>query len=171
MSWFASASAAHDPSAALLARTRRRLLLWTAISTLAVLVLLGGALYAATAVCLQNAAVAQLQARADVLQNVFVSRTFLAPPTGAFEAPIVVGGAQQIGVAVGGPASGTIAVLVGPDGTVLPPGIPAELIDHEGIAEVRVTRPLRAVSDDEIEAAEGEKHAQPSKRRHPFVSG
>ncbi len=126
--------AAHDPSAALLARTRRRLLLWTAASTLAVLVFLGGALYTATAVSLQNAAVAQLRARAGLLQNVVVTRTFAVPP-GAFEAPIVVGGAQQVGVAVGGPASGTIAVLVAADGSILPPGIPASLIDQDGITQ------------------------------------
>jgi signal transduction histidine kinase len=127
---------AHDPSAALLARTRRRLLLWTAASTMAALVLLGGALYATAAVMLQNTAVGQLQARADLIRNVVVSGV-MPPPGSFFEAPIAVGGAPEVGIALGGPASGTIAVLVGADGTILPPGIPAAFTDAEGIAQAR----------------------------------
>jgi signal transduction histidine kinase len=128
--------AAHDPSAALLAHTRRRLLLWTAFSTLAALILLGGALYVTAAIMLQNTAVAQLEARADLMQGVVVSGG--APPPGAiFDSPIAIGGAPEFGVALGGPASGTIAVLVAADGTILPPGIPAVLTDAQGIAEAR----------------------------------
>ncbi len=127
--------AAHDPSAALLAHTRRRLLLWTALSTLAALLLLGGALYATAAIMLQNTAVAQLAARADLMQSVVSGA---APPPGAiFDSPIAIGGAPEFGVALGGPASGTIAVLVAADGTILPPGIPAVLTDAQGIAEAR----------------------------------
>ncbi|MET1231903.1 MAG: HAMP domain-containing sensor histidine kinase [Candidatus Limnocylindrales bacterium] len=127
---------AHDPSAALLARTRRRLLLWTAASTMAALVLLGGALYATAAIMLQNTSVDQLRARADVIGNVVVSD--LAPPPGSFfQAPVAVGGASEFGIALGGPASGTIAVLVAADGTILPPGIPAAFTDAEGIALAR----------------------------------
>jgi Tfp pilus assembly protein PilN len=74
-------SAAHDPSAALLTRTRRKLLLWTALSTMATLVLLGGALYVTAAVSLQNAAEAQLRARVGVMQT-FIATVPALPPGG-----------------------------------------------------------------------------------------
>jgi len=129
-------AAAHDPSASLLARTRRRLLVWTALSTLAALLLLGGALYATAAIMLQNTAVAQLQARADLIDSVVVS-SMVPPPRAFFSAPIAIGGAPEFGVALGGPASGTIAVLVAADGTILPPGIPPTLTDAQGIEQAR----------------------------------
>jgi signal transduction histidine kinase len=129
-------ASAHDPSAALLARTRRRLLLWTAASTMAALLLLGGALYATAAVMLQSTAVAQLQVRADLIQSV-VTSGLIPPPDRFFKVPIAVGGAPEVGVALGGPASGTIAVLVAADGTILPPGIPAAFTDAEGITLAR----------------------------------
>ena len=51
-------------------RTRRQLVLWSAGSTLLVLLVLGGALYAALAQQLANASVAQLRARADGMADV-----------------------------------------------------------------------------------------------------
>jgi len=128
---------AHDPSAALLARTRRRLLLWTAASTMAALVLLGGALYVTAAVSLQNAAEAQLRARVGVMQT-FMTAVPALPPPGLIPGGVAIGGTADFGVALGGPASGTIAVLIANDGTTLPSGLPATLIDGEGVAAARV---------------------------------
>ena len=58
-------AAALEDEARLIRRTRWRLVAWSGVSTLIVLVILGGALYAAVAGTLAGASVAQLSARVD----------------------------------------------------------------------------------------------------------
>jgi two-component system sensor histidine kinase CiaH len=106
-----------DPTvdAALVRRVRWRLVAWSGGSTLIVLLALGSLLYAAVAGSLARAATEQLMGRAASVRG----GLSLAPP------PIGVGGPllevrgitmvdAQPGVAIGGPASGTVAkVLTG----------------------------------------------------------
>ena len=121
--------------AALLRRTRLRLLAWSGGLTLLILVLLGAALYAAVSGSLAARGTDLLAARADGLMR-------------------LLGRAGQIpdrfvlGPGFGGEASGTLALIVRPDGVLLGPtelqnidGLP----DPAGIAvrvySVAVTRP------------------------------
>lgn len=121
--------------AALLGSVRRRLVLWSAGSTLAVLVVLGAVLYLAVAGSLDAAARRPLAERAERIAT-FVQEI----PAAAFELPT---GGPQVGFAFGGPGSGTLAVIVAPDGTVVGsrglevPGIPIA----DGVAAARAGAP------------------------------
>jgi signal transduction histidine kinase len=66
----------------LLRRTRWRLVAWSGLSTLAVLALLGGALYAVTASTLESASVAQLEQRTEA-----ITRFLEGQPDGGLGAP------------------------------------------------------------------------------------
>ena len=101
--------------ARLVSGVRRRLVLWSALSTLVVLLVLGAALYGIVARSLETAGVAQLEARADEIRDAF-DRGRPGP---------------ALGQIFGGRASGTIALLVDGQGRsvargsgTLPQGLP-----------------------------------------------
>lgn len=107
---------------ALLRRVRWRLVAWSGALTLAVLVVLGAALYAAVAGALEAAGTEQLRLRAR-------EETHLA---GIRRAPVPVEGTVEFG----GPTSGTLAVIVGPGGPgpgLPPPELPRDLPYQPGI--------------------------------------
>ncbi|MGZ6340154.1 MAG: sensor histidine kinase [Candidatus Limnocylindrales bacterium] len=115
---------AESDDARLLRRTRLRLMAWSGGATLLVLLVLGGALYAAVAGSLAANGQAQLARRADALDR------FIAGGRG-FE------DRSQLGFAFGGEAAGTVAVLVLPDGTMLRPAdaiLPSGLPDRTAIS-------------------------------------
>jgi signal transduction histidine kinase len=91
--------------ARLLRDVRLRLVAWSAITTLVVLAVLGVAFYNVVARAVERGSVSQLHAR---LEELTAGRRAL---TRALETPL--------GVQVGGPGSGTFAVLVDPSGDVL----------------------------------------------------
>ena len=97
-------SSAESP---LIRRTRWRLIAWSGGSTLVVLVVLGVAIYAATASSLRNAGISQLQ---DRVTNLAVNKlqTVTAPPIGI----PVTQDPTSTGVLIGGESSGTIAMVV-----------------------------------------------------------
>ncbi len=95
---------------ALLRRTRLRLTAWSTGLTLVVLVVLGTALYAAVASSLAARGSALLETRAQDVGRIIADRG--RPPEG-----------PGLGFVFGGSASGTLAVVVGPDGKLV--GLPA----------------------------------------------
>lgn len=120
-------SAAPDVGeAALLRRTRLRLMAWSGGLTLLILVLLGAAVYAAVAGSLTSRGTSLLQARAQEL-GVFISRFGAMPDR------------PRLGIAFGGAATGTLAMIVGPDGTTIgtPDSVIAGLPDQGGVAAAR----------------------------------
>jgi signal transduction histidine kinase len=110
--------------AALVRRTRWRLLAWSGGSTLSILVLLGSLLYAAVANSLSGAAEDQLRARAGELEaGLVVRQTPGFPPASGQGSPnaLVVGNPAVPGYAIsGGAVAGTLAVVVMPDGATYP---------------------------------------------------
>lgn len=127
----------------LLANVRRRLVAWSALTTLVVLAVLGVAFYTVVARAVEQGSIAQLQAR---LNDATAGRRAL---NRAISTPL--------GVQVGGPGSGTIAVLVGPGGdVVLGPavaglpvtdGVMAALTSGEDIRTADVSgTPIRVLS-------------------------
>jgi len=102
----------------LLRRVRWRLLAWSAGTTFILLVALGAALYASVSASLAASGTSQLQQRADGLANV-VSGLLALPPVGSGDTPF----GRPV---FGGPASGTLAIVVGQDGTPIGP-LPPEL--------------------------------------------
>jgi signal transduction histidine kinase len=124
----AAADPAETADAALVRRVRWRLVAWSGSSTLVLLVLLGAALYAAVAGSLAASGTAQLQARADDV------RRFIEGPQRPPDGP-------PVGPNFGGRNSGTLAMLIGPNGRLvgaefrLPTGLP----DREAAAAARVT--------------------------------
>jgi signal transduction histidine kinase len=102
---------AADPSRAadarLIRRVRLRLIAWSGLSTLAVLLVLGIAMYAIAARSLEAAGTAQLEARRDEIERAFQS----GRP------------GPSLGQIFGGRASGTVAMLVDEAGqTIIRPG-------------------------------------------------
>lgn len=90
----------------LLASVRRRLVGWSALTTLVVLAVLGVLFYTVVARAIEQGSVNQLYARVDQMT---VGRRS-------------IGRLSSGGIQVGGPGSGTFAVLVGPNDGVLGPG-------------------------------------------------
>jgi signal transduction histidine kinase len=109
--------------APILRRTRRRLIAWSAGSTLVVLVTLGVAIYAATATSLAAGGTAQLQARVDELSGA----GFAPVPLGATQVTGVTSDPSQPGLVIGGDASGTIGFVLASDPDGLLP-VPAGLV-------------------------------------------
>jgi signal transduction histidine kinase len=101
--WQAAPAASTD--ARLLANVRRRLVAWSALTTVVVLTVLGLAFYTIVARAIEQGSINQLHAGVDQLTA--GRRAF----TRALNAPL--------GIQVGGPASGTFALLVGPSGGVI----------------------------------------------------
>jgi signal transduction histidine kinase len=128
----------------LLHRTRRQLVLWSAGSTLIVLLALGGALYAAIASQLSGAGAEQLQERASVLQDIAERPLVRAGFRGPIDAGIAPDPSSP-GYVFGGPFSGTTAVIVPP---TLDLGS-AVLFDPTGVMAARAGQ----TSIDEVDSA------------------
>ena len=101
------------PELRLLRRTRRQLVLWSAGSTLAVLLLLGGLLYAAMAQQLASSGEGQLRARANALVDVADRATGGRGPRGPRDVSIATDPGLP-GLVLGGQFAGTIAVIIPP---------------------------------------------------------
>ena len=106
-----------EPDAPALRRVRLRLLLWSGGSTLVLLVLLGVTLAVVTSDSLRRSSEQQLADRAIQISHLLTS----GPPISFPDLPV--------GPAFGGPESGTVAIVVEPDGTAhglgnLPAGLP-----------------------------------------------
>lgn len=93
------------PDARLLRRVRLRLVAWSGLITLVILVCLGGALYLAVRGVLDSAGTQQLEDRALI-----VAAGLSQDPVLADRAPLAL--------TFGGPASGTFAIVVAPGGRV-----------------------------------------------------
>ncbi len=92
--------------ARLLRRTWRRLILWSGGITLAILVVLGAAIYLTVAHSLSDSSEQRLRNRAGQIAS-FINR---APPV----QPAGIGSDLQTGIVFGGPSSGTLALVIGP---------------------------------------------------------
>ncbi len=101
------------PETRLLRRTRRQLVLWSAGSTLVVLVLLGGLVYVAMAQQLSSAGEAQLRDRANALVDVADRATGGRGPRGPRDVSIAPD-PGSLGIVVGGQFAGTTAVVIAP---------------------------------------------------------
>jgi signal transduction histidine kinase len=117
--------------AALVRRVRWRLLAWSGGSTLVVLIALGSLLYAAVASSLAGAATDQLAGRAKNIVNGVLTGVPSGPPPPVKGITTVEG---QPGLVIGGPASGTVAILTSVDGAdVAVSKQPFELVDKEAL--------------------------------------
>ena len=120
----ASASGGTSPDAPLLRRTGRRLVAWSALTMLVVLVVLGAALYAAVARSLAATSESQLAQRAQSIAA-FLSRPALGSDRGG----------PGFGFVFGGQAPGTVTVIVTSTGQVIGPQSRLEgLPNQAGIA-------------------------------------
>ena len=143
-------TAAQTGDARLLRRVRWQLVAWSGGIVLIVLVALGLVLYLAVARSLEATGVTQLDQRADVLTR------FIAGDPGR-PGP----GRPPVGVAFGGPSSGTFAFVsapsgevIGPSGFDLPTGLPAdagvEAARETGVSDIRTIEvqgtPVRILS-------------------------
>lgn len=137
----------HDADTQLVRRVRWRLIVWSTGSTLAVLVLLGLALYVAVATTLASASEGLLRDRATLMlgQNAHAAASPIVGSgqitddatgvAGLGGAVAVIGGDAGLpGFAVGGPYSGTLALIVPADleGAVGPSN--GESLDPEGFS-------------------------------------
>jgi signal transduction histidine kinase len=127
--------ASGQPEAPIIRRTRWRLIAWSGGTTLAILVVLGIAIYSAAASSLAASGIAQLRAR---LGDVIVGLS--APPLQGPAGPMitVTSDPTQPGVLIGGTSSGTIA-FAGPldvlDEVPVPsPGVDEEILDVADVA-------------------------------------
>jgi signal transduction histidine kinase len=107
------------PDAALLRRTRLRLIAWSGGLTLLILVLLGGAVYSAVARSLEDRGTALVEQRAEEIVR-FLERPGMMP------------GRPFPGMTFGRQTSGTLALYVRPDGGAV---LGADLGDIEGIPD------------------------------------
>src|SRR5664280_2712939 len=118
--------------AALLRRTRLRLLAWSGGLTLLILVLLGAALYAAVSGSLASRGTDILAARASGLERLL-------------QLPGQIPDRFVLGPGFGGEASGTLALIVRPDGGLVGP---AELQSINGVPDPAGLAAARAGSVD-----------------------
>src|SRR3954463_15396823 len=133
--------------ARLLKRTRWRLVAWSGISTLLVLLLLAVALYAAVARTLESASVAQLDARVDPLVS-FLEGDQRGPGDGPDRGGLVLGGGNTFLYLFDEQGHN---IRLGPGGQVAPAGLPV----NAGIAAAKVSPDGQAVrtSTLQIQAA------------------
>ena len=117
--------ASRSPDAVLLAGVRRRLAAWSGGATLVILVALGALFYGVVARSLEQSSVSRLQARGDAIATAIQGGRPVLP--------------RGLGLAFGGPHSGTVAFVIGPTGEALgPPGPPiAGLPDQASAAAAR----------------------------------
>lgn len=133
------------PESPLLRRTRRQLVAWSAGSTLAVLLLLGGLLYAATAQQLSSAGESQLRDRAQALVNVADRAMGGRGPRGPRDLSIAPDPGSP-GLVLTGQFAGTAAV-------VIPPNLDlstASVYDTDGVQQARggATTVIETTIDD-----------------------
>jgi signal transduction histidine kinase len=136
-----------DADARLVRRVRWQLIAWSTGSTLVVLLVLGAALYTAVATTLASASESLLRDRAELLAGTTVVAT-TTPITGGGQIGADVSGivgatgtvavvgqdAALPGFAVGGPYSGTLAVVVPAEPTTAVGASAGEAVDPEGFA-------------------------------------
>ncbi len=109
--------AADAADARLVRGVRRNLVLWSGLTTLVVLLVLGVALYVAVAGSLERSGMAQLDARMAIITG--------QPPDADSDS-------TPYGFSFGGPGSGTFSLILAPDGhpigadTRMPPGLPVQ---------------------------------------------
>ena len=127
--------------AALVRRVRWRLLAWSGGSTLVVLLVLGSVLYAAVAGSLARAATDQLSFRAKSVVDAAVNSVVVPYPGGpppVFQGVTKVDG--QPGLVIGGPASGTLAILTQAGGAGIGRELaPDELVDKSALVAANET--------------------------------
>ena len=125
-------SHAQTVDARLLRRVRWQLVAWSGGVVLVVLLALGLATYLAVARSLDASGVTQLEERAQSLSRLIEDSR---PSPDPFRR-------SETGFAFGGPGSGTLALIIGPDGTVIRPvsfQLPAGLPEPAGVAAARAT--------------------------------
>ena len=114
----------------LLHRVRWTLVAWSGAITLVILLALGSAIYLSVASSLQATGTQTLRARADTIHDAIVYGS--AVPGARF--PV------RIGFDFGGPAPGTYAMIIGPNGSVLgAPEAVSGLPDSTGVAAARAS--------------------------------
>jgi signal transduction histidine kinase len=96
----------------LLRGVRWRLVAWSGAITLAILLVLGFAIYATTAANLARSTEAALETRAQQIDDALRRPSFAGPGPDLY---------RTIGLAIGGPASGTIGVIVTPENVAFVP--------------------------------------------------
>ncbi len=116
----------------LLRGVRWRLVAWSGAITLAILLVLGVAIYMTTAANLARSTEDALRTRAHQIDDVLRRPTFPGPGQDLY---------HTIGLAIGGPASGTIGVIVTPDDVAFVPrdAPTAGLPITDAVASVRTT--------------------------------
>jgi signal transduction histidine kinase len=107
------------PETRLLRRTRRRLVLWSAGSTLLVLLVLGGALYVALADQLADTSTRQLERRTGLFVDA-MQHPFQRPPGSQYG---IARDPGSPGFVFGGPESGTVGNIIFPDAPTTDPRI------------------------------------------------
>jgi signal transduction histidine kinase len=108
----AAAETATPGDVELLRRVRWRLVAWSGAITLAILLVLGVALYVTTAQNLASTTEQALRTRAASVRDALQHAAFPGPGPDLY---------RSIGFAIGGPASGTVAVIVTPDDVAVVP--------------------------------------------------
>jgi signal transduction histidine kinase len=137
--------------AALVRRVRWRLLAWSGGSTLVVLLVLGSVLYAAVAGSLARAATDQLSGRARSVADGAVNGLGGPPPGGKFQD---VSGLTTVdtqpGLVIGGPASGTVALLTQSANGFFGPGQPPDQLVDKAALETAAQTGQQVVSEATI---------------------
>jgi signal transduction histidine kinase len=132
--------------ARLLRGVRWRLVAWSGAITLAILLVLGGAIYITTARNLAAGAEGSLEYRAQTVRSALAG----APSRPEGRSPDFF----RLGFALGGPASGSFALIVGPSNVVMvPPDVaPEGLPIADGVAAARASgsSDLRTTSLDGV---------------------
>jgi signal transduction histidine kinase len=126
----------------LLNRVRWRLVAWSGAITLAILLVLGGAIYATTSANLANTTESALRTRAATVQFALLR---LSRPIGP-DAEVY----DAIGLAIGGPASGTIGSIVTPSNVAY---VPRDAIARDLPVEAAV-QAVRASGADDLRVEE-----------------
>ena len=121
--------------ARLLRRTWRRLILWSGGITLAILVVLGAAIYLAVDRSLSDSIEQRLRDRAGQIAD-FIGR---APGQ-----PASLGPQLQTGIVFGGPSSGTLALVIGPANESVGP----QNSRYDGLPDMDAVAAARAGSID-----------------------
>jgi len=135
-------TAAADADRRLLRDVGRRLVTWSGLSTLVILVLLGIALYLTAANALSSSGVRQLEERATLIQRVVEHSGGGGMPD-----------RPPVDFAFGGGASGTLAVVVSPKGVVIGPrqlDLPESIPDRDAIAAAGKAAGGRDVRTDTV---------------------
>jgi signal transduction histidine kinase len=140
--------------AALVRRVRWRLLAWSGGSTLVVLLLLGSVLYGAVAGSLAGAATDQLWGRAKSMVEGVLNGPAAIPGGAVNDGKGVTEFAGQPGLVIGGPMSGTFAILTQAGGSGIGPGYPhGDLVDKLSLNKAAETGE-RVVNEAKLEGVQ-----------------